>query len=110
MTVLWGLAGLGGVAYILVTVRRMRRQTTYQPVFEDWLFHALLPFAAYLLMGVAAALASAQSPLAPFLAGGATLVLLFVGIHNAWDAVTYHVLTKSREPQVRTAISREGSD
>jgi VIT1/CCC1 family predicted Fe2+/Mn2+ transporter len=26
-----------------------------------------------------------------FAIGAAVLLLLFVGIHNAWDAVTYHV-------------------
>jgi hypothetical protein len=28
--------------------------------------------------------------------GGAALLLLLVGIHNAWDAVTYHVFTRRR--------------
>jgi hypothetical protein len=27
----------------------------------------------------------------------AALLLLFIGIHNAWDAVTYHVFVKKRE-------------
>ena len=27
-----------------------------------------------------------------FCVGGVTLLLLFVGIHNAWDGVSYHVL------------------
>jgi hypothetical protein len=27
--------------------------------------------------------------------GGAVLLLLFIGIHNAWDAVTYHVFVKN---------------
>jgi hypothetical protein len=26
--------------------------------------------------------------------GAAALLLLFIGIHNAWDAVTYHVFVK----------------
>jgi hypothetical protein len=26
-----------------------------------------------------------------FLVGGAALLPLFIGIHNAWDSVTYHV-------------------
>jgi hypothetical protein len=26
--------------------------------------------------------------------GTAALLLLFIGIHNAWDAVTYHVFVK----------------
>jgi hypothetical protein len=28
---------------------------------------------------------------APFIIGAATLILLFIGIHDAWDTVTYHV-------------------
>jgi uncharacterized membrane protein HdeD (DUF308 family) len=32
-----------------------------------------------------------------FVVGAATLLLLFVGIHNAWDAVTYHVFIKTEE-------------
>jgi hypothetical protein len=29
--------------------------------------------------------------------GGAALLLLFVGIHNAWDTVTYHVFVRKRD-------------
>jgi hypothetical protein len=36
--VLWGVVGFGGVAYAAIVVRRMRRQTAYEPEFEDWLF------------------------------------------------------------------------
>ena len=32
--------------------------------------------------------------------GAATLLLLFVGIHNAWDAASYHVLVR-RKPDDR---------
>ena len=32
-----------------------------------------------------------------FGAGAAALLLLFTGIHNAWDAVTYHVFVKTRD-------------
>ena len=38
-----------------------------------------------------------QARPALFVVGAATLLLLFVGIHNAWDAVTYHVFTKRGE-------------
>src|SRR4030095_4600835 len=54
---LWGLVGLCGVVYALIVVRRMRKQTAYQPVFEDWLFHVLLPFASYAVLASAAYLA-----------------------------------------------------
>src|SRR3989440_2286834 len=51
---LWGLVGLGGVAYAVVVARRLRSQTAYRPVFEDWLFHVLLPFTAYAMLAVSA--------------------------------------------------------
>src|ERR1700730_9565144 len=38
--VLWGLMGLGGVAYAIIVARRQRGQTTYQTVVEDWVVHS----------------------------------------------------------------------
>jgi hypothetical protein len=89
--VLWGLLGLTGIVYVAVVARRMRRQAIYKPVFEDWLFHLLLPFAAYATLAVTAFAAGSHLHEALFGIGAAALLLLFVGIHNAWDAVTYHV-------------------
>jgi hypothetical protein len=101
----WGLIGLIGIIYVAIVARRMKAQSIYQPVFEDWLFHFLLPFAAYAMLAGAAAVAFARMRPALFLIGAATLVLLFVGIHNAWDTVTYHIFsdpahqTQSEEPK-----------
>ena len=93
------VAGLCGVAYVLVVARRMRLQTAYRPVLEDWLFHAGLPVAAYAMLAVSgyAGRAGAGWPL--FVAAAAALLLLFIGIHNAWDAVTYHVFAQRRSQQ-----------
>jgi hypothetical protein len=91
-SVVWGLVGLSGIVYEVVVSRRMRVQTTYQPVIEDWLFHVMLPLAAYAMLAGSACVAHSLARPALFVLGAATLLLLFVGIHNAWDAVTYHVL------------------
>lgn len=101
VAVLWGLMALIGLIYTAVVVRRMRLQTAYKPEFEDWLFHALLPFAAYVTL--AAASFSAQSHLsgALFAVAASAMLLLFIGIHNAWDAVTYHVFVVKRKQQER---------
>jgi len=99
VAVLWGLVGLCGVAYVVVVARRMRVQSAYQPVFEDWLFHVLLPFAAYTVLAISTYAALSQERPALFLVGAAALLLLFIGIHNAWDAVTYHVFVRSREEE-----------
>jgi hypothetical protein len=91
VAVLWGLGGLVGVVYVLLVARRLRLQTAYRPVFEDWLFYALLPFTGYALLAAAGCTAFFQPRPALFLAGAAALLLLFLGIRNTWDTVTYHV-------------------
>ena len=96
--VLWGLLGLGGMVYAIIVARRMRVQTAYQPEFEDWVFYVLLPFAAYAMLALAAYGTRNHVRVALFGVGAAAL-LLFIGIHNAWDAVTYHVFVKKREQQ-----------
>ncbi len=83
--------GLGGAAYLASVLRIMRRQRSYRPEFEDWLFHLLLPLAGYLLFIVCAIVKSAHLREGLLLVAAAVLLLL-VGIHNAWDAVSYHVL------------------
>lgn len=88
---LWGVIGLAGLAYTGVVVRRMRSQTAYRPEGEDWLFHGALPFLAYGDLAICALVALSHVRGALFGVGAATLVLLCVGIHNAWDAVSYHV-------------------
>ena len=89
--VLWGFIGLSGLAYAVIVARRMRAQTAYQPEFEDWLFHALMPLAAYAILALSAFAAPSHTREAMFGVGAAALLLLFIGIHNAWDAVDYLV-------------------
>lgn len=104
VTVLWGLMGLFGVAYSLIVTRRLRTQTVYDPVFEDWLFHALLPLLSYTALAGAAVAAHSHAQLALFLVAAAALLLLFIGIHNAWDAVTYHVFVRRREQREKEDV------
>jgi hypothetical protein len=99
VSVLWGLVGLAGAMYVIIVARRVRLQTVYQAVFEDQLFHVLLPLAAYALLAVAAYTARSHQRPAMFLVGTAVLLLLFIGIHNAWDTVTYHVFVKRPEDE-----------
>ena len=99
--VAWGLIGLSGFVYATIVTRRMRRQNAYRPEFEDWLFYAVLPFAAYLVLAVSAYSARLHLRGALFAVGGAVLSLLFIGIHNAWDAVTYHIFVRKAKDQAR---------
>jgi len=94
VSVLLGVFGATGVAYLVIVARRARRQTGYKPVLEDWLWHVVFPFAAYGTIAVAATrLARSPTP-ALFGVGAAVVLLLFIGIHNAWDTVTFIALER----------------
>jgi hypothetical protein len=103
VAVFWAVPGLAGLVYVILVARRLRLQAAYQPVFEDWLFHVVLPFTAYLMLAASACVAFFHARPALFAVGAAALLLLFLGIHNAWDIVRYHVFdkkpdTKDEEP------------
>ncbi len=97
VSVAWGCVGLIGVAYTIIVARRLRVQTAYRPVVEDWLFHCILPLGAYLVLTASAWIVRFDERTGMYLLGGAALMLLFIGIHNAWDAVTYHVFAANRD-------------
>jgi hypothetical protein len=84
-----GACGLAGIVYVFIVLRRARHQPHYSPVFEDWLWHFILPLSAYTLLLISAIELPSHPRPVLFVFGGSALLLLFVGIHNAWDTVTY---------------------
>ena len=88
--------GAGALVYAAIVLRRARAQRAYRPVFEDWMWHFLLPAAAYASVMLSALFlhGGAEGPL--FVVGTATLLLLCVAIHNAWDTVTYFTVNVMR--------------
>jgi hypothetical protein len=85
------LCGLGGLSYAAIVFRRAHRQTAYKPVSEDWLWYAILPCSIYVALTLAAVFLRTATQVALFMIAGAALGLLLIGIHNAWDTVTYIV-------------------
>jgi hypothetical protein len=96
---LWGCMGLAGVGYACSIASRMYRQEAYRPDLEDRVFHVALPLAAYAALVLFAFAASACTRAALFGVAAVALLLLFTGIHNAWDAVVYHVFVSRRKPE-----------
>lgn len=94
VAVILGAVGLAGVVYSANIARRMRRTTVYRPEMEDWLFHAILPITGYATLLAAACTAPLFHRAAEFAVAAVSMLLLFIGIHNAWDIVTYHVFIK----------------
>ena len=93
--------GIGGIAYGAIVIRRVRRQTYYKPVRQDWLWYALLPCGVYVALALAAAFLRLNTRPALFGIGAAALGLLLIGIHNAWDTVTHIVVRDSRAARKR---------
>lgn len=92
------LCGLAGLIYTAVVVRRATHQTGYTMVAEDWTWHVALPAIAYGTLLVAAASLVRQPFGALFTIAGATLLLVYIGIHNAWDTTTYVAVNRVEKP------------
>jgi hypothetical protein len=88
--------GAGALVYAARVLERARRQRGYAPVLEDWVWHVVLPALAYAaVLGVAVFVGHGATG-ALFTLAAATLLLICIGIHNAWDTVTYISLNALR--------------
>jgi hypothetical protein len=101
--IMLALTGLGGLVYALRVPLRMKRRTSYQPEFEDWMWFAVLPVVSYLaILAAALALSTFPTPSLFALAGG-TIALIFTGIRNAWDVVTFIAVENKDEERAPKA-------
>jgi hypothetical protein len=97
------LAGIAGLVYVVGTALRSMKLTTYQPDGEDWTWHVALPLGAYVLLLTGAIGLHADPSLALYAPAAAVTLLIFVGIHNAWDVVTFLALSTTEAPSERAA-------
>jgi hypothetical protein len=98
VSVALALTGLGGLMYGATVIRRAHRQTTYAPVWQDWIWYAIVPCGLYAALALAAPfLRTTQVPL--FVVAGTALGLLLLGIRNAWDTVTHLVVQGSSDTE-----------
>ena len=109
------VAGCGvlGIVYSAIVLKRAVRQSAYQAVFEDWLWHTILPTLAYVALFVAGAVLMRSPVGGLFVIGAALLLLVFIGIHNAWDTVTYITMRAAQETEAGTgggAYARSGNE
>jgi len=88
-SVLLALAGLYGVVYVVHLVSRARRLSLYNPDIEDWTWYTVLPFLAYAAILVGGIVLWRAAVPALFALAAGALSLIFIGIRNAWDIVTY---------------------
>jgi hypothetical protein len=83
--------GAIGVTYGAIVLIRARRQTGYEPVWEDWMWYVALPELVYVMLIIMAILLRTHVGVGLFGVAAVALALLLIGIHNAWDTVTHLV-------------------
>jgi energy-converting hydrogenase Eha subunit E len=87
--ILTGLVGLFGIIYNMRVMRRTKSLTTYTPDIEDWTWYSIVPLLTYIVI-LGAAIATPSVPVqALFVVAGCVVALIFLGIRNAWDVVTF---------------------
>ncbi len=95
----FGATGLAGLAYAGIIVKSMRGFAhQYRPVREDWLWHVLWPVLVYGALLVMAFLIWRHPAQSLYGVAACSMLLLFIGIHNAWDvAVSISVGHKEQD-------------
>ena len=82
--------------YMIIVMRRMLRVPNYQSTLEDWSWYLALPFLAHIALILAALMLAKNPSLSLYIVGSAMILLLLVGIRNAWDMVTFLAVERSR--------------
>jgi hypothetical protein len=83
-------SGLIGTLYCAAVAHWMLEAlSSYKPFIGDWVWSLVLPLCAYLGLLAAAMLLRAHALLALYLVAGVSLLLLLLGLHNAWDVVVW---------------------
>ena len=97
ISIIWGMAGIVGILYTAITGWRFNKQRAYKPVFEDYFYRVIMPVMGYAVLSAVAFTAKMHERAALFQVAAVALMLLFIGIHDAWDNATYLVFYKRGE-------------
>jgi hypothetical protein len=97
-----GLHGLAGIVYASFVIRLLRRLDFVSLDARDWIAYAGAPALANVSLLAGAAGLVTEKFFAPYAVAGAVMLLLFVGILDAWDLTLW--IVKNRETAHQAAI------
>jgi hypothetical protein len=103
-----GAEGVVGLIYTGIVVVRARRQTAYTMVLEDWIWHVTLPLLSYATLLVSASMLAEHAVAGLFAIAAATLLFVYIGIHNAWDTSTFMVAQRLEREREAEAAAAQG--
>jgi len=106
-----GAAGCAGLIYVGAVTSNMRFNLgNYLPVREDWLWNVILPGIAYGGLLTMALLIWRHPDFTLYAVAAISMLLLFIGIHNAWDIAVWMSLKRhdpAREEASKEEIKKE---
>jgi len=95
----FGAVGIAGLVYAGSIATALRRYTSdYVPVGEDWLWHVILPSLVYGALLAMAFLIWHRPEQSLYGIAASSTLLLFIGIHNAWDVAVSISMRKQKDP------------
>ena len=102
-------SGLIGTIYCgYVASLMLDRRFNYTLVLSDWVWSLLLPLLTYLSLLAAAMLLRWRLAAALYTVAGSSLLLVLMGLHNAWDVVVW--ITTERHAKSALAGEQGGSE
>ncbi len=72
---------------------------SYKLVLEDWVWHMILPMSSYIALFGGGLGVRQHAEWALYAIGAVAVILLCVGIHNAWDTVAYAVMVRRKQSE-----------
>jgi hypothetical protein len=90
------LLGLAGFIHMVRVAALARKLTEYDPDAEDWTWYTVLPFIAYSGLLAGGIVLPFGPRIAPWILGAAVMLLIFIGIRNSWDVVTYLAISRAQ--------------
>ncbi len=93
-----GLLGLGGGFYFLIVRWRMRRVPGYDTPLKDWVWYLIVPLSMYIALIVTAIMLPTNPALTLYFINAVMVALLFIGIRNSWDLLTFLAVERSNNP------------
>jgi hypothetical protein len=88
--------GLAGIVYATIVMLRFGKKMHYKPVLEDRIWHIVLPSVAYVALFASGIATHRHEVGALYVVAATALLLLLIGIHNAWDAAVYIAMRKQK--------------
>lgn len=93
-----GVVGLTGLVYMATIAAAIHSlKGDYVPVLEDWVWNVILPTLCFCALLATSFLLSSSPKECLYGVAAAIMLLMIVGIHNAWDIAVWNSIKKQKD-------------